>query len=137
MSRSSKATVAVLYGGISAEREVSLSSGQQVISALRDAGYEVRPIEVTAGTMGNLHNFHSRSTTHASTRAHASTRVKCVRCGVDARRAARHDAGCFSCSNDRQCNTTHHPHHDFFAVGAAFPSRTLPPHSCGLGAVLP
>jgi D-alanine-D-alanine ligase len=38
--------VAVLYGGISAEREVSLSSGQQVIIALRAAGFEVTPIEV-------------------------------------------------------------------------------------------
>jgi D-alanine-D-alanine ligase len=38
--------VAVLYGGISAEREVSLSSGRQVITALRTAGYEVRGIEV-------------------------------------------------------------------------------------------
>ncbi len=39
--------VAVLYGGISAEREVSLVSGQQVIPALREAGFEVIPIEVT------------------------------------------------------------------------------------------
>jgi D-alanine-D-alanine ligase len=39
--------VAVLYGGISAEREVSLSSGHQVILALREAGYDVRPIEVS------------------------------------------------------------------------------------------
>jgi D-alanine-D-alanine ligase len=38
--------VAVLYGGISAEREVSLSSGQQVIAALRERGYEVQPVEV-------------------------------------------------------------------------------------------
>jgi D-alanine-D-alanine ligase len=38
--------VAVLYGGMSAEREVSLSSGRQVIAALREAGYEVTPIEV-------------------------------------------------------------------------------------------
>jgi D-alanine-D-alanine ligase len=38
--------VAVLYGGISAEREVSLSSGMQVIAALRTAGFEVTPIEV-------------------------------------------------------------------------------------------
>jgi D-alanine-D-alanine ligase len=38
--------VAVLYGGISAEREVSLSSGKQVIAALRDAGFDVTPIEV-------------------------------------------------------------------------------------------
>ncbi len=40
--------VAVLYGGISAEREVSLSSGLQVISALRVAGFYVTPIEVGA-----------------------------------------------------------------------------------------
>ena len=38
--------VAVLYGGISAEREVSLSSGRQVIAALRDAGFEVTPVLV-------------------------------------------------------------------------------------------
>jgi D-alanine-D-alanine ligase len=38
--------VAVLYGGISAEREVSLATGQQVITALRQASYEVTPIEV-------------------------------------------------------------------------------------------
>jgi D-alanine-D-alanine ligase len=38
--------VAVLYGGMSAEREVSLSSGRQVITALRAAGYEVVPVEV-------------------------------------------------------------------------------------------
>jgi D-alanine-D-alanine ligase len=38
--------VAILYGGISAEREVSLSSGRQVIAALREAGYDVVPIDV-------------------------------------------------------------------------------------------
>jgi D-alanine-D-alanine ligase len=38
--------VAVLYGGISAEREVSLASGRQVIAALRTRGFEVLPIEV-------------------------------------------------------------------------------------------
>ncbi len=38
--------VAVLYGGISAEREVSLCSGLQVIGALREAGFDVTPIEV-------------------------------------------------------------------------------------------
>jgi D-alanine-D-alanine ligase len=38
--------VAVLYGGISAEREVSLSTGTQVLAALREAGFEVTPIEV-------------------------------------------------------------------------------------------
>jgi D-alanine-D-alanine ligase len=40
--------VAVLYGGISAEREVSLASGGQVIAALRQAGYDVQPVEVNA-----------------------------------------------------------------------------------------
>jgi len=40
--------VAVLYGGISAEREVSLSSGEKVIAALREAGFDVRPIDVGA-----------------------------------------------------------------------------------------
>ncbi len=38
--------VAVLYGGISAEREVSLSSGRQVIAALTGAGFDVVPILV-------------------------------------------------------------------------------------------
>ncbi|GAN76181.1 D-alanine--D-alanine ligase [Acidisphaera rubrifaciens] len=38
--------VAVLYGGPSAEREVSLASGAQVIAALREAGYAVQPVEV-------------------------------------------------------------------------------------------
>ncbi len=38
--------VAVLYGGISAEREVSLSTGRQVIAALREAGFDVTPVEV-------------------------------------------------------------------------------------------
>lgn len=41
------ARVAVLFGGISAEREVSLSSGRQVVIALRAAGFDVQPIEVT------------------------------------------------------------------------------------------
>ncbi len=44
--RSAKRRVAVLYGGISAEREVSLSTGRQVITALRDGGFDVTPIEV-------------------------------------------------------------------------------------------
>ncbi len=38
--------VAVLYGGMSAEREVSLSSGRQVIAALREAGFDVIPVLV-------------------------------------------------------------------------------------------
>ena len=41
-------TVAVLYGGISAEREVSLASGAQVIAALDEAGCAGRPVDVGA-----------------------------------------------------------------------------------------
>ena len=37
--------VAVLYGGISSEREVSLASGRQCVAALREAGFAVTPIE--------------------------------------------------------------------------------------------
>lgn len=40
--------VAVLMGGLSAEREVSLNSGQQCAAALREAGYAVEEIDVTA-----------------------------------------------------------------------------------------
>ncbi|MDE1905272.1 MAG: D-alanine--D-alanine ligase [Rhodospirillales bacterium] len=40
--------VAVLMGGISSEREVSLNSGAQVSEALKKAGYEVTSIIVTA-----------------------------------------------------------------------------------------
>ena len=40
--------VVVLYGGISAEREVSLSSGIQVIAALRESGFEVDALDVGA-----------------------------------------------------------------------------------------
>ena len=39
--------VAVLYGGMSAEREVSLATGTQVLAGLREAGFEVTPIDVT------------------------------------------------------------------------------------------
>ncbi len=38
--------VTVLYGGVSAEREVSLASGIQVVAALREAGFEVDPVDV-------------------------------------------------------------------------------------------
>jgi D-alanine-D-alanine ligase len=40
--------VAVLMGGVSAEREVSLDSGQQCAAALREAGHTVDEIDVTA-----------------------------------------------------------------------------------------
>lgn len=41
-----KKHVAVLYGGMSAEREVSLTSGQAVIASLNRNGYRVTPIDV-------------------------------------------------------------------------------------------
>lgn len=40
--------VAVLFGGISAEREVSIATGKQVVAALREAGFTVTPMEATA-----------------------------------------------------------------------------------------
>jgi D-alanine-D-alanine ligase len=41
-----KKRVAVLMGGWSSEREVSLSSGEGCVAALRRAGYEVTPIDL-------------------------------------------------------------------------------------------
>lgn len=38
--------VAVLMGGLSAEREVSLSSGRECVKALKDAGYRVTELDV-------------------------------------------------------------------------------------------
>lgn len=47
MSSRTNPKVAVMMGGPSAEREVSLSTGRECASALRDAGYEV--VELDAG----------------------------------------------------------------------------------------
>jgi D-alanine-D-alanine ligase len=47
MSSRAAPTVAVLMGGLSAEREVSLSSGRECARALREAGYRV--VEIDAG----------------------------------------------------------------------------------------
>lgn len=47
MSSGTSPTVAVLLGGPSAEREVSLSSGRDCAQALREAGYDV--VELDAG----------------------------------------------------------------------------------------
>lgn len=47
MSSRAAPTVAVLIGGISAEREVSLSTGRMCAAALREAGFNV--VEVDAG----------------------------------------------------------------------------------------
>ena len=45
MSSRAAPTVAVLMGGISAEREVSLSSGRMCAAALREAGYTVVEVD--------------------------------------------------------------------------------------------
>ena len=45
MSSRTAPKVAVLMGGLSVEREVSLSSGRQCAAALREAGYEVTEID--------------------------------------------------------------------------------------------
>jgi D-alanine-D-alanine ligase len=43
-----KLKIAVLYGGVSSEREVSLKSGAAVDDGLRRAGYETVPVDVTS-----------------------------------------------------------------------------------------
>lgn len=50
--------VAVIYGGKSAEREVSLMSGSQVIEALLELGYEVQGIDLTEAFFDELRSFH-------------------------------------------------------------------------------
>ena len=49
-----KVRVAVLSGGVSSEREVSLRSGEAVCSALREAGYQVQDIDVREMALGEL-----------------------------------------------------------------------------------
>ena len=44
--------VAVLFGGKSAERDVSLASGAQAIKALREAGHEVLAVDTATGLLG-------------------------------------------------------------------------------------
>jgi D-alanine-D-alanine ligase len=46
--------VAVIYGGWSSERPVSLSSGQQMAAAARKAGYDVTEIDVTRDLAAQL-----------------------------------------------------------------------------------
>ncbi len=47
--------IAVFLGGTSAEREVSLASGKAVVSALREAGHTVRPIDPALGAHQPAH----------------------------------------------------------------------------------
>jgi len=49
--------VAVLLGGFSVERDVSLSSGQGVIKALQELGHDAIPIDVTRDMQGLIHNL--------------------------------------------------------------------------------
>ncbi|MCR6650612.1 MAG: D-alanine--D-alanine ligase [Cellvibrionaceae bacterium] len=47
-------SVAVLYGGTSAEREISLRSGEAVITALRGAGVSVVPVDIGENPLQQL-----------------------------------------------------------------------------------
>lgn len=55
MTERTHQNVAVLMGGTSAERAVSLESGRQCANALREAGYDVHEIEVTADVETLIH----------------------------------------------------------------------------------
>lgn len=44
--------VAVLFGGVSDERDVSIASGAQVVKGLRDAGHEVVAVDTARGVLG-------------------------------------------------------------------------------------
>lgn len=44
--------IAVLFGGTSAEREVSIASGTQIAQALREAGHEVIAVDTAKGILG-------------------------------------------------------------------------------------
>ena len=65
--------VAVLYGGISAEREVSLSSGRQVIAALRGAGFDVDADRRRRRSRRRARRARRRSRTPCSTRCTAAS----------------------------------------------------------------
>ena len=43
--------IAVLFGGASTERDVSVASGSQVIAALRGAGHDVIAVEASRGVL--------------------------------------------------------------------------------------
>jgi D-alanine-D-alanine ligase len=44
--------IAVLFGGTSSERDVSIASGAQVVKALREAGHDVVAVDTAAGVLG-------------------------------------------------------------------------------------
>ena len=47
-----KLNIAVLFGGTSEERDVSIASGAQVVRALRDQGHTVLAVDTTRGVLG-------------------------------------------------------------------------------------
>lgn len=49
--------VAVLYGGTSAEREISLRSGNAVINALRETGVAIVPVDIGSDPLRQLHQL--------------------------------------------------------------------------------
>jgi D-alanine-D-alanine ligase len=49
--RKGRLRVAVLFGGTSAERDVSIASGSQVVQALRQAGHDVIPVDTATGVL--------------------------------------------------------------------------------------
>jgi D-alanine-D-alanine ligase len=59
--------VAVLFGGKSAERDVSLASGAQAIQALREAGHEVVAVDTAYGLLGPVEEQKLLSTGVAQT----------------------------------------------------------------------
>lgn len=44
--------IAVLFGGTSSERDVSIASGAQVVKALREAGHDVVAVDTATGVLG-------------------------------------------------------------------------------------
>ena len=50
--KSQKTTVAVLFGGISPERNVSIAGGRAVVKALEGKGYDVIPVDPAYGAEG-------------------------------------------------------------------------------------
>ncbi|MFN3966629.1 MAG: D-alanine--D-alanine ligase [Endomicrobiia bacterium] len=52
--------IGVLYGGISEEREISIKSGNAVISALKSGGYNVVPIDVKQDFLKKIQTLKSK-----------------------------------------------------------------------------
>jgi D-alanine-D-alanine ligase len=50
-SEGGRLKVAVLFGGTSSERDVSIASGSQVVQALRDAGHDVVAVDTATGVL--------------------------------------------------------------------------------------